>query len=47
MAHRIKTAKASAILLLWQRGWSFRRIARELGVRRPTTRHANCPFGFR
>lgn len=40
MANRLKMAKVSAILLLRQRGWSLRRIARELGVHRSTvTRH--------
>ena len=36
MANRLKMAKVSGILLLRERGWSFRRIARELGVHRDT-----------
>jgi len=36
MANRLKMAKANAILLLWQRGWSSRRIAREVGIHRGT-----------
>ena len=36
MANRIKVAMASSVLTLRQQGWSFRRIARELGVHRET-----------
>ena len=36
MANRLEMAAANAILLLWRRGWSYRRIARELGVHRET-----------
>jgi transposase len=38
MANRIKMAAEQAIVLLWQRRWSYRRIARELGVHRETVR---------
>ncbi len=34
--NRIAMAMRSAILALWRQGWSFRRIARELGVHRDT-----------
>jgi hypothetical protein len=41
MANQLKMALVQAILLLRKRGWSFRRIARELGVHRETVaRHA-------
>ncbi len=36
MANRLKMADIQAILLLKRRGWSDRRIARELGVHRET-----------
>jgi len=36
MANRLEMATSQAILALWQRGWSVRRIARELGVNRET-----------
>jgi len=36
MANRIKMATENAILVLRERGWSFRRIARELGIHRET-----------
>jgi transposase len=36
MANQLKMASIQAILLLRKRGWSFRRIARELGVHRET-----------
>jgi len=36
MANRLKMAEVYAILALWERGWSFRRIARQLGVHRET-----------
>jgi transposase len=36
MANRITVAEAHAILALWARGWSFRRIARQLNVHRET-----------
>lgn len=40
MANHLKMATVNAILTLWQRGWSFRRIARELGIHRDTvSRH--------
>jgi transposase len=43
MAHRVKVAVANAILVLAQRGWSFRRIAAELGIDRETvTRHVRA-----
>ena len=32
MANRTKMAEANAIMVLWRRGYSFRRIARELGI---------------
>jgi transposase len=38
MANRIKMAAEQAIVLLWQQGWSYRRIARELGLHRETVR---------
>ena len=34
MANRLKMATVEAILVLAARGWSQRRIARELGVKR-------------
>ncbi len=36
MANRLKVAQQQAIIALAQRGWSYRRIARELGVHRET-----------
>ena len=36
MANQLKMAKINAILTLRERGWSCRRIARELGVHRET-----------
>lgn len=36
MANRLKMAEVQAILALRARGWSFRRIGRELGVHRET-----------
>jgi DNA-binding NarL/FixJ family response regulator len=46
MANRIKVATESAILALWRRGWSFRRIARELGVHGDTvSRHVRVAEG--
>jgi transposase len=46
MANRIKVATENAILALWRRGWSFRRIARELGVHRDTvSRHVRVAEG--
>ena len=36
MANRIKMAEANAIIVLWRRGYSFRRIAKELGIHRET-----------
>ena len=40
MANHLKMATVNAILTLRQRGWSFRRIARELGIHRDTvSRH--------
>ena len=38
MANRLKMAKVQTILTLRSRGWSFRRIARELGVDRGAVR---------
>jgi len=34
MANRLKMAEVNAVLQLRERGWSFRRIARKLGVLR-------------
>jgi IS30 family transposase len=40
MANSLKMATANAIVALWRRGWSYRRIASELGVHRETvSRH--------
>jgi len=36
MANRIKVATENAVIVLHKRGWSFRRISRELGVHRDT-----------
>lgn len=36
MANRLKMAKIDTILALYQRRWSIRRIAKELGVHRLT-----------
>ena len=36
MANRLKMAKIHAIIGLLEQGWSYRRIARELGVDRET-----------
>jgi len=36
MANRIKVAAENAIIVLHKRGWSFRRISRELGIHRDT-----------
>jgi transposase len=36
MANRLKMALQNAIIALWKRGWSYRRIARELDVHRDT-----------
>jgi transposase len=36
MANRLTMAERYAILALWERGWSCRRIARQLGVHRET-----------
>jgi len=36
MANRMKMAKTLCVLELHRQGWSFRRIARELGVHRET-----------
>ena len=42
MANRLKMAKVHAIQILQSRGWSQRRIARELGVHRDTVaRHVH------
>lgn len=38
MANLLKMAQIHAIETLWARGWSYRRIARELGVHRETVR---------
>ena len=40
MANQLKVVKVHAILTLHEQGWSYRRIARELGIRRETvSRH--------
>jgi len=40
MAYELKMEQHQAIIGLWQRGWSYRRIARELGIDRETvSRH--------
>jgi transposase len=36
MANRIKMAKKQSILVLWQQGWSYREIAKRVGVHRDT-----------
>ena len=36
MANQLKMAKVHAIRVLRERGWSYRRIARELGIHRET-----------
>lgn len=38
MSNRLKPVEVSTIRLLWERGWSRRRIARELGLDRGTVR---------
>ena len=38
MANQLKMAVANAIITLKQRGWSNRRIARELGIDRATVK---------
>jgi hypothetical protein len=38
MANLLKVAMVEMILTLWRRGWSCRRIARELGLARDTVR---------
>ncbi|MBM3300521.1 MAG: IS21 family transposase, partial [Deltaproteobacteria bacterium] len=38
MSNKLKMATANAIVVLWRRGWSYRRIARELGIHRETVR---------
>ena len=44
MANQLKMALANAILTLQQRGWSQRRIARELGINRETVaRYVSLP----
>jgi len=44
MANQLKMAMVNAILTLQQRGWSQRRIARELGIDRETVaRHIHLP----
>ncbi len=44
MANQLKMAMVNAILTLKQRGWSQRRIARELGIDRETVaRYVNLP----
>jgi len=46
MANRIKMAEANAIMVLRRRGYSFRRIARELGIHRETvSRHVRLEEG--
>ena len=40
MANRVKMAVSNAVIVLWRRGYSFRKIARELGIHRETvSRH--------
>jgi transposase len=57
MANHLKMAEIDAILLLHQRNWSIRRIAKELGVHRDTvarhireraapSKQAGAPLGF-
>lgn len=57
MANRLKMAKIDAILVLHQRKWSIRRIAKELGIHRDTvarhiqnsegsSKQAGAPIGF-
>jgi len=36
MANQLKMAMIHAIITLLERGWSYRRIARELGIHRET-----------
>ena len=36
MANQLKMAMIDAIITLLERGWSYRRIARELGIHRET-----------
>jgi hypothetical protein len=44
MANQLKMAMVNVILTLKQRGWSQRRIARELGIDRETVaRYVNLP----
>ena len=38
MANQLKMAQVHSILTLYERGWSFRRIGRELGIHRGTAR---------
>jgi len=38
MANQLKMAKVHTILTLYEQGWSFRRIGRELGIHRDTAR---------
>jgi len=46
MANRIKVAAKNAVIVLHRRGWSFRRIARELGIHRDTvSRHVQLAEG--
>ena len=45
MASQLEMAKVNAILKLRERGWSFRRIARELGVHRETVSRIRLRFG--
>ena len=52
MANRLKMAMVDAILRLLQRGWSYRRIGRELGIHRDTvarlagkSKPAKAPLG--
>jgi len=44
MANELKMAKVNIILTLHEQGWSFRRIARELGIRRETVSRAWLPI---
>jgi transposase len=38
MANHLKMAQVQAIQVLRERGWSYRRIARELGIHRDTVK---------
>jgi IS30 family transposase len=45
MANQLKMAMVHAIITLLERGWSYRRIARELGLHRETVaRRGSLPW---